>query len=259
MAVRGRPTPQREGAQRPRFKDRTPEEIGSAEINPFFDDHRNYGHPLLPANKAWTWRGRWHELFGRKAPLFLEIGCGNGFFLAELARRYPHANIVGIELRYKRTVLCAKKLDQAAVSNAVILRYHAAYLDDLFVPGALSRLYVNHPDPWPKARHEKNRLISRWFLEDVCDLLRPDGIFQLKSDFPPNVQRVQTLLTTDGQDGPAPRLPLTITGNSTDIDLHGAPWADDIRTNYQEKMKVRGVPVLGIELKREHSSEPPKA
>ncbi|TNE92572.1 MAG: tRNA (guanosine(46)-N7)-methyltransferase TrmB [Deltaproteobacteria bacterium] len=252
MALRGRPTPQPEhGEDRPRFKDRAAEEYANPEANPFVRSHREFGHPLLPASEAWKWHGRWPELFEREAPLWLEIGCGNGFFLRDVAMAHPEANLVGIEIRYKRTVICAKKLTKAGVNNAVICRYHAAFLDDLFEEGSLERIFVNHPDPWPKERHEKNRLISRWFLEDVVRLLKPGGVFQLKSDFPPNVERVEALLTSDGEDNPAPRLPLRITGMSEDIARDGAPWPDDVLTNYQQKMAVRGKRVLGIELIRE--------
>ena len=250
MAANGRPTPQPNSPERPAFRDRQPEDYRNPEANPFVTTHREFGLPLLPASEAWTYRGRWQDTFDREAPLWLEIGCGNGFFLRDVALAHPEANIVGIEIRYKRTVMCAKKLVAAEVTNARICRYHAGYLDDLFEPGALQRIFVNHPDPWPKERHEKNRLISRWFLEDVVRYLAPGGIFQLKSDFPPNVERVEALLDHDEEGNPAERLPLEIRGMSEDIARDGAPWADDVITNYQRKMALRGKRVLGIELVR---------
>jgi tRNA (guanine-N7-)-methyltransferase len=251
MAAPGRPTPQPAADERPRFKDRSPEELRRPEANPYVVSHREYGRPLIAADEAWTFRGRWHEEFGREAPLHLEIGCGNGFFLAELARREPGWNFLGIEIRYKRTVLVAKKLDGAGVTNARIARYHAAYLDDLLEPGSLSGLYVNHPDPWPKERHEKNRLISRWFLEDVATYLKPGGWFRLKSDHRPNVDRVAELLDKGPEGEPMPALPLTITGRSEDVITGDAPWPDDIETNYQSKFRKRGLPVYAIELVRQ--------
>jgi tRNA (guanine-N7-)-methyltransferase len=147
-------------------------------------------------------------------------------------------------------VLCAKKLRAASVPNARICRYHAAFLDDLFEPGTVSGLYVNHPDPWPKERHEKNRLISRWFLEDVCRLLKPGATLRLKSDHAPNVDRVLDLLDKGPEGEPLPHLPLQVLGVSHDVARDGAPWPDDILTNYQRKMLVRGVPVHAIEVRR---------
>jgi tRNA (guanine-N7-)-methyltransferase len=253
MAPHGRPTPQADGrdeTERPRFVDLLPEQAARPDANPYLTLHREFGLPLLPGSEAWRWRGRWHEHFGRKAPLTLEIGCGNGFFLSALAARHPDHNHVGVEIRYKRTVLVARKLQAAGVSNARILRYDASFLDDLFLPGSLSCIWVNHPDPWPKARHEKNRLISRWFLEDVVQLLKPGGFFRLKSDFEDNIGRVPGLLSSDGDGGPMPTLPLRVTGRSEDVITGPAPWPDDIETNYQSKFRKRGEPVFAIELQR---------
>jgi tRNA (guanine-N7-)-methyltransferase len=250
----GRPTPQIESraeGERPRFKDRSPEEIADREANPFFDSHRTFGPELLPAADAWPWRGRWAEYFGREAPLHVEIGSGNGFFLAELAQRNPDWNILGIEIRYKRTVLCAKKLRVGGGSNARIVRYHAAYLDDLFEPGSLSGLYVNHPDPWPKERHEKNRLISRWFMEDVVSLLKPGALFRLKSDHLPNIERAIDLIDKGPEGEPAPRLPLRVNGRADDVTKGPAPWPDDIETNYQRKFRLKGLPVYALEIARQ--------
>ncbi|MBX2796191.1 MAG: hypothetical protein KTR31_00940 [Myxococcales bacterium] len=227
-----------------------PEDYRHPDANPYVTEHRTFGPELLTADQAWRQRGQWGACFGRDADLHVEIGSGNGFFLAELAQRLPQANVLGIELRYKRTVLCGKKIRHAGVTNARIARYHAAFLDDLFEPGSLAALYVNHPDPWPKERHEKNRLISRWFLEDVARFLRPGAPFRLKSDFEPNVARAAALIDTGPEGEPAPALPLRVTGRSEDVNTLPAPWPDDIETNYQRKFKVRGLPVYAIELVR---------
>lgn len=251
MGARGRQTQRLDEAppDGPGFVDRI--EYPRMDANPYVISHREYGPPLLTATDAQEWAGRWDECFGRPGPLHLEIGSGNGFFLAELARRNPDWNVLGIEIRYKRTVMCAKKIDAAGIENARIARYHAGFLGDLFAPGELAGIYVNHPDPWPKERHEKNRLISRWFLEDVARLLEPGGWLRLKSDFEDNVGRVPMLLDNDGEGEPAPRLPLRISGRSDDVITGPAPWPDDIETNYQSKFRKRGLPVYAIELVRE--------
>ncbi len=258
MAAHGRPTPQAEQTEpgeRPRFADRQPgAEVTRGDINPYFAAHRSFEPELLPADRAWPMRGRWSESFGRPGPLHVEIGSGNGFFLVELARRNPTWNVLGVEIRYKRVVLCARKIRKSGTSNARIARYHAAFLDDLFELGSLAGLYVNHPDPWPKGRHEKNRLISRWFLEDVCQLLQPGGWLRLKSDHRPNVDRAVELLDSDGEGGRAQRLPLMVSGRSDDVTTGPAPWPDDIETNYQSKFRKRGLPVYAVELVRMESS-----
>ena len=251
MAANGRPTPQapHDGGW-PRYRDRSEVGFTSAIANPFVASHRSFGRPLLPASEAWPLRDRWAEEFEREAPLHLEIGSGNGFFLTGMAQRHPEWNFVGVEIRYKRVELVATKLRRAGVSNARIARYHAAFLDDLFRPGTLSGVYMNHPDPWAKEGHEENRLVARWFLEDVCRLLIPGGWFRLKSDHLPNITRVGELLEHDADGKPLPRLPLEITGTADDVTTGPAPWPDDIETNYQSKFRRRGLPVYALEARR---------
>lgn len=257
MAAHGRPTPlpvTAPEAGRPRFRDlRAEAEPGapSNRLNPYEALHREQGRFAMAADQAQPWRGRWAAWFGREAPLVLEIGPGNGSFTAALASRDTGADHVAIEIRFKRVVQCAAKLRVAGLTNAVIVRYHAAYLDDLFEPGSLSTIWVNHPDPWPKERHEKNRLVSRWFLEDAAALLRPGGALRLKSDHAPNVDRAVALLDRgpDGED--APRLPFTVAGRSDDVTRGPAPWPDDIETGYQRKFRLKGLPVYAVELVRD--------
>jgi tRNA (guanine-N7-)-methyltransferase len=242
MGAPGRPTHLGEGAWGQHV--RPLDEGRLLEQNPYVALHRDQGELALPAEEAWRWKGRWAERFGRQAPLVLEIGPGNGSFLAALAARHPEMDHVAIEIRYKRVVACARKLAAAGLTNALVCRYHAAHTEDLFEPGSLSAIWVNHPDPWPKERHEKNRLVSRWFLQDVARLLAVGGVLRLKSDFRPNVERTVELL------GQSPPLPLQITGRSEDITTGPAPWEGDIETGYQKKFRLRGEPVYAIELVR---------
>lgn len=250
MAAPGRPTPHRPGDGEPGFFDRRPEEVARPDLNPYLARHREFGPELLPAEDARAFARRWAEAFGRDAPLHVEIGAGNGSFLVGLAEANPGWNVLGVELRYKRVWQCAVRIRKAGVANARIARYHAAYLDPLFAPGSVAGLYVNHPDPWPKARHEKNRLISRWFLEDCARWLAPGGWLRIKSDFAPNVARAVELLDRGPDGEPLPALPFRVTGRADDVNSAGAPWPEDIPTHYQLKMRARGVPVHAVELVR---------
>lgn len=251
MEANGRPTPLPRGTtERPRFRERPPSTYGNLDTNPHVAGHLTFGRPVIPAHEAWPLRGRWSEEFGREAPLHVEIGSGNGFFLRGLTERHPDWNVIGIEIRFKRVMFCGKKLSEAGLTNGRILRYHAAFLDDLFEPGTLSGLYVNHPDPWPKERHEKNRLISRWFLDDVAHFLKPGGVFRLKSDHHPNVARVEPLLNAGPEGEPLPPLPFTVRGVTYDLHGEGAPWDDDIETNYQKKKVAEGCTIAAIALER---------
>jgi tRNA (guanine-N7-)-methyltransferase len=243
---RGEPAP-----IRPRFRDHAPEDFRLPDLNPHLRAHLEAGPPVLTASAAAGFHGRWAEAFGREAPLVVEIGSGNGFFLAELARRNPGWNVLGIEIRYKRVMLTAKKLIAAGVvGHARIARYDAWFLDDLFTDGSVRALWVNHPDPWPKDRHEKNRLLGRPFLEEVARILEPGGLLHVKSDTRYNVERVQTFIDRDLEGAPLPPLPLEVVGTSEDVNTGPAPWGDDIETNYQRKFKARGLPVYGVSVRR---------
>jgi tRNA (guanine-N7-)-methyltransferase len=257
MARTGHRMPQPERQERPRYLDRPPEQFADPEQNPYLLTHRAFGPELLAASQASGFRGRWHECFGRVAPLHVEIGSGNGFFLAGLAKQHPEWNLLGVEIRYKRVVLCARKIRAAGAQHAKIARYDAWYLDDLFEPGSVAGLYVNHPDPWPKDRHEKNRLISRWFLEEAASFLAPGGWLRVKSDFEDNVGRIPRLLAADADGAPLPALPFTIDGRSDDVTTGPAPWPDDIETNYQSKFRLRGLPVYAMQLTRTDAPWPP--
>lgn len=212
------------------------------EYNPYVELHREIGFPAIPADQAPTLRDTWPEVFGGVMPLHLEVGSGNGFFLAGMAARHPEAAWVGVELRYKRVVLCARKILGMNLTNARIVRYDAWCLSELFAPGSLSGLYVNHPDPWPKERDAKKRLLGAHFVTWAASALAPGASFRLKTDFQPNVE---LLLES------AAPLPFDVLGRTSDIRAEGAPWGDDdVVTNYQRKFYQRGLPVHALWLRR---------
>jgi tRNA (guanine-N7-)-methyltransferase len=249
MAHRGRRTSPPEG-ERPRFRPPAADDLRHPEANPYLDAHREWSPEVVPADVAHTFHGRWEAAFGRSAPLHVEIGSGNGFFLAGTCAAHPEWNVLGVEIRYKRAVLCARKLRAAGLTNGRIARYDAFYLDDLFTDGAAAALYVNHPDPWPRERHAKNRLISRWFLEEAARILQSGAPLRLKSDYLPNIERLTFHLDHDDDGEPAPRLPFDVTGRADDVTTGPAPWPDDIETNYQSKFRKRGLPVYAVALAR---------
>ena len=108
----------------------------------------------------------------------------------------------------------------------------------------------------PKTKQVKHRLMSRWFLTEVARVLRPGALFRLKSDFRPNIDRVVRCLDYDEDGAPLADLPLSITGTSDDVVRNGAPWPDDIETNYQSKFRRKGLPVYAIELTRRGAAKP---
>ena len=230
--------------RRPKFRDRELEEYNSLTSNPYLRMHREFGPPVLTATDAQNAAIDWAAAFGRDAPIHLEIGTGNGFFLAGMATKHPEWNWLGLEIRFKRVILTARKLQSAnATEFARVARYDTFYLDDLFGPASLAGVYVNHPDPWPREKHAKNRLLVRPFAEWMATMLVPGGRLRIKTDHRPNVDRL-----ADALEG----LPLSVIGRSNHIAQDGTPWPidDDVTTNYQSKFDKKDEPVYALWVER---------
>jgi tRNA (guanine-N7-)-methyltransferase len=125
-------------------------------------------------------------VFGRSAPLVLEIGFGNGESLATMAAAHPDQDFIGIEVHTPgvgHLLLCAKRLGlkNLRVYCADAIDVLSQRIDD----GSLQRIQLFFPDPWPKKRHHKRRIVNNGFLELVCRKLKPGGIFHAATDWEP--------------------------------------------------------------------------
>ncbi|OGH01045.1 MAG: tRNA (guanosine(46)-N7)-methyltransferase TrmB [Candidatus Lambdaproteobacteria bacterium RIFOXYD1_FULL_56_27] len=114
--------------------------------------------------------------------LRLDLGCGAGNFLRSCALAEPQARFVGFELRYKRLVVAARKFKKSQLQNVRLAKARAEDLTSWFAQGTLDRVHVNFPDPWPKARQQKHRLLGQRFLADLKVLLKKEGEFWFKTD-----------------------------------------------------------------------------
>lgn len=130
-------------------------------------------------------RGQWRESTFKAAeqtPLDLEIGVGNGEFLAHHAALHPERCVLGIERKFKPLVQSLKRAQRAELENAALLRYQAGHLEEIFAPEELNNIYLFFPDPWPKTKHHKNRLVKDAFLKSTFMLQRPGSRFEIKTD-----------------------------------------------------------------------------
>ena len=163
------------------------------EVNPYAG--RVYEHPevLLPHPEPAMVRARvaeWVRQARDQAPhprrgsprLVMDLGCGSGNFLRELAVRRPEDLHLGFELRFKRLVRGAEKLEKQGASNVWLLRELGERFAAYVPPNTLDRVHVNFPDPWPRRGDWKKRMINPDFLDDLTQTLRPGGRFQLKTD-----------------------------------------------------------------------------
>jgi tRNA (guanine-N7-)-methyltransferase len=124
-----------------------------------------------------------NEIRNGERPLEIDLGCGDGSFLVELAAAYPERDFIGVERLLGRCKKVAKKIRRAGAANARILRLDSKYVVEWLLPEAsVSRIHLLCPDPWPKFKHRRRRLVQIPFLEAVKAALRPGGEFLFMTD-----------------------------------------------------------------------------
>lgn len=123
------------------------------------------------------------EIFPAAQPLEVELGSGDASFLIEQARRNPRRNFIGVERLSGRICKVDRKGKLAGLKNVRGVRLESEYfLQWLVPPGSISALHIYFPDPWPKKRHLKNRLINANFLAVARAALEPQGVIYLRTD-----------------------------------------------------------------------------
>lgn len=183
-----------------------------------------------------------HErLQARDGPLVVDLGCGSGNFLLELAAREPHARCVGFELRYKRLVKAARKVERAGLDNVWLLREVAERFGAYFAAGSVSAVYVNFPDPWPRRSEWKKRMVNPPLLRALERVLEPGGRFFLKTDHSGYFLHVLSLL----REAPGLRLATLCNGLRPRPEAPGAP-----RTEFELLFRSQRKPVYRLVLER---------
>jgi tRNA (guanine-N7-)-methyltransferase len=123
------------------------------------------------------------QLFPKPQPLEVELGCGDTSFLAEYARRNPDQNFIGVERLLGRIQKLDRKGRRAELTNLRGVRIESSYfLQYLLPPQAASALHIYFPDPWPKKKHRRHRLINEGFPALARDALVPGGVVYLRTD-----------------------------------------------------------------------------
>lgn len=126
-----------------------------------------------------------HEIVQEGRPLEIDLGCGDGKFLLEMAAHYPERDFLGVERLLGRVRKVCKKADKKGLQNLRVLRLESRYTAEWLLPlESVSRLHLLCPDPWPKLRHHRRRLIQEEFLQAIWQVLEPGGEFLFKTDHP---------------------------------------------------------------------------
>jgi len=145
-----------------------------------------YSHRAFDEDQASSFKGKWRkEVFLKPEDyeIDLEIGTGNGYHFASRSVKNLDRGLLGMEVKYKPLIQAIRRaLNDGAKDNAFMIRYDASKLLELFDVEELNNVFIHHPDPWPKKKQWKHRLIQEGFLKDLYSLMKPDSYVEFKTD-----------------------------------------------------------------------------
>jgi tRNA (guanine-N7-)-methyltransferase len=181
-------------------------------------------------------------LFGNDNPLALEIGCGIGDFMVQLAAQQPQRNFLAIDIYNKGCLKTCRRIDTAGLTNVRVLRIEARLLLERYLTmESLAAVYINCPDPWPKKRHRQRRLVNQDFLQTLLYYLRPGGELYFSTDFADYAEQV------------APQLLDLPDYQSSFQQLPAALPADYPRSKYMRRFIDQGQPIYFIHSRKRES------
>jgi len=171
------------------------------------------------------------KIFGRKVPLHVDLGCGDGSFLCALAQRMPDKNFLGIERLLNRVRTSARKA--AILDNVLLLRMEGFYAVRYLLPAeSVERFYLLFPDPWPKRRHHRRRIVTPDFLGSIHAALEKNGSVYIATDDVDYFRKIKEI--AESNPGFAIR--------EADIDLP--------QSKFGRIFREKGAPVQWLELRR---------
>ncbi|MFB6434865.1 MAG: tRNA (guanosine(46)-N7)-methyltransferase TrmB [Candidatus Malihini olakiniferum] len=130
-------------------------------------------------------------LFRRESPTVLEIGFGMGASLITMAEQYPEQNFLGIDVHLPGIGACLAAAQKAGLNNLRVICHDALeVLEQMIYDGSLSIVQLFFPDPWPKARHNKRRIVQKDFAELVIRKLESGGVFHMATDWEPYAEHI---------------------------------------------------------------------
>ena len=153
--------------------------------------HKPWARPELEQSPLYVpapalFRGKWNSVFPSSKSLRLELGCGKGAFLAEMAARYPDIGFLGIDIKSEMLVLAKRKIEEKdlhAKEHVRIFSQDIERIDSVFsIEDQIERIYINFCPPWPKRQDRKHRLTHPKQLEKYKAFLKPDGEIWFKTD-----------------------------------------------------------------------------
>ncbi len=137
-------------------------------------------------------------VFGRSAPRILEIGCGMGETTVAIAAAHPECDYIGIEVHTPGVGSLLKQIDEAGLSNVRVIQHDAvAVMDTMIPPSSLDGMHIFFPDPWPKKRQQKRRLIQSPFIALAASRLKPGGYLHAATDWQEYAEQILAVFSAE--------------------------------------------------------------
>lgn len=181
-----------------------------------------------------------NKIFGNRNPVEMEIGCGKGQFISELAERNPDINYVAVEKTADVIVLACEKVMEKGLKNVFFIKGSAEYLPKYIPQGSIERLYLNFSCPFPKNKYAKHRLTHSGFLAIYEQLLKDGAEIHQKTD---NMHFFEFSIEQFSQCG--------FKMKNVSLDLHNSGFEGNIVTEYEHRFSSLGQPIYRLEAYKE--------
>ena len=174
------------------------------------------------------------QLFGRDAPLHVDLGCGDGSFICEMAQRLSNLNFLGIERLTKRVETVRRKAEK--IENVRVLRADTSFaVRDLLPESSVGTFYLLFPDPWPKRRHQFRRVFTRDLLDAIAVALEQEGVVRVATDQIDYFRQIERLSCAHLQFQVVPGFP-----DDSFLPL----------TKFEKKFRRQGAPIYRLTLRK---------
>ena len=178
----------------------------------------------------------YEEVFGNSNPVRLEIGCGKGQFICEMAKRNPDVNFIAVEKIKNIIVAACEKAKEEGLTNVKFIAGCAEYLPRFIPENSVELIYLNFSCPFPKAKYARHRLTHRFFLEIYRKLLTEKGEIYQKTD---NMHFFEFSLEEYSA--------AKYTIKNLSLDLHNSGFEGNIVTEYEKRFSDLGQPIYRVE------------
>ncbi len=151
-----------------------------------FKENETFPNVVQPTREEvlnnFSYQGRWHDFFKNQNPIIIELGCGKGEYTLALAEKNPDKNYIGIDIKGARFWRGAKTALEKTLSNVAFVRTQIELVDHIFGKHEVDEIWITFPDPQIKYKRTKHRMTNHDFLVKYHQILKKEGVINLKTD-----------------------------------------------------------------------------